>query len=109
MKRRNWSRRASVPDRTVRIMRALRDVHGWTYQHIADHLQLNIWMIVSCVACRSRNGAGAPGRAELLEAKLIDQTWKLQRGIACEARALSVLTIPRTDAPIGSPLCQHEP
>lgn len=107
MKRPGWTRRPSLPDRTVRIIRALRYAHGWTYRHLAEHHATNIWTVVSICSCNSRNAAGIASPAEALEAKLIHQTWQLHCN-RWEAQAIPVPTIPRTHHAIGSP-CPQEP
>ena len=52
--------KATLDDATCRVMRALRQHHGWTYAKIAGHFCANWRTVCDIVQWATRNSAGAP-------------------------------------------------
>lgn len=67
---------AIVTDATVRVMRALRERHGWTYTRIGEVYDQPWRSVVNYCAYITRSSAGQPGDTDNAEADRIEAAYR---------------------------------
>lgn len=68
--------KATLTDATVRVMRALRERHGWTYNRIGEVYDQPWRSVVNYCAYITRSSAGHPGDTDNAEADRIEAAYR---------------------------------